>query len=393
MNILHLTSLLPTPLSSRPFVNDIMLRIAKEYEKKYPGSQNHFIFNVPYSNSFFAFFKQKWKEYHEIIKNGFFEIDGYQVKVIGIPGFGKDIQLRKLLALAGYRLFQRRIENAIQLIKPDIIHAHDMRSNIEIAELIKRKFGINYIVSARNVDLRILNRISKGELNPLAILAHSQMSATRCDGLNVSVHLIPHPVDNSFFKSKQKISTNDSQQLKIIAVSNLIKRKNIDKIISVLNEIDVDCQLLIFGDGIEKGNLEKLVNDYGLEKKIFFKGYRPYNELFEVYVFNDLFILPSRDETLGRVYFEAMASGVPVVASRNTGIDGMIKHQVHGYLVDHNNLNEIKEAILHFANLSTDEKMIMKRNAAAFASKYNWDAILERYYKVYNDPFQVKNKK
>jgi glycosyltransferase involved in cell wall biosynthesis len=118
--------------------------------------------------------------------------------------------------------------------------------------------------------------------------------------------------------------------------------------------------------------------------EFFFKGFQPHKAIARQLPDYDLFIMPSFPETLGRVYFEALASGVPVIASKNTGIDGMIEHKVHGYLVDHNSVDNIKDAILDFMALAPEQKMQMRKNAMVFARQFTWDVVLEKYYKVYN---------
>ncbi len=328
-----------------------------------------------------------------MIRNEFYELDEYRVNVIGIPGFTNDINFRSFLAYLGYSFFQKRIEAIIQSVRPEIVHAHDLRSNIEIAELIKRKFGINYIVSARNVHDNILSRISKGILNPSSIIAHSYISASRCEGCSKPIHLIPHPVDQHFFKATIRPEIERNDLIRIVSICSLIKLKNIDKVIHSLKDIGLNFHYAIFGDGPEKKNLEELSNSFGLSGKIKFMGFVPNKEISLSIGQFDLMVMPSYPETLGRVYFEAMASGIPVVASRNAGVDGMIRHHVHGYLVDHKNVNEIQEAISHFANLSVEDKMFMKTNASLFAKQHNWDAILQMYNEVYGSLLLDRNSK
>src|SRR5690606_32504327 len=90
----------------------------------------------------------------------------------------------------------------------------------------------------------------------------------------------------------------------------------------------------IYGDGPEKEALEALVSKLGLSDRIFFKGYIANQILPEILIQYDIFMMPSYPETLGRVYFEAMACGLPVIGSVGTGIDGLIEDGVQGFLVD-----------------------------------------------------------
>jgi glycosyltransferase involved in cell wall biosynthesis len=384
MNILHLTSILSAPISTKTRENDILLRLAQEYEKKYPNSKHHFFYLTPYANWFVALLRKKWKEYYHIIKKGSFECDGYNVTVIGVPGFKYDTMCRKTLAWFGYKLFERRICQALQQAKPDIIHAHNMGSNTELAHIIQKKHGIKYVVSARKINKLTLKHIRSKRLTPSGILAYSMATKNKCKNLDVPLHVIPHPVDDVFFSHERSSESKDSQILRLVTVCNLIRRKNLDQVIGSLQNVKIEFSFTIYGDGPVKQDLMDLVKEKGLQKKVLFKGYIPYSHLSKTLKQYDLFVLPSHNETLGRVYFEAMASGLPVIASRNTGIDGMIEHKREGYLVDHNNMNEIQEAIQHYMSLPSKQKLMMKRNALAFAKQFTWDTVLEKYQTFYH---------
>lgn len=256
MNIVHLTTILPVQSSFKKFDNDILIRIAVEYEKKSPGSKHHFILIVPYSNWFFALFKSKWKDYAQIIKKASVVSEGFLITVVGMPGFRYDIHFRKLLARLGYKLFSKRIRKTIQHIKPDIVHAHNMLSSIELAELINRDYGFNYLVTARSIHHRVLNRIQKGKLNPSAIISHNQVATKRCQGVGVPAILITHPIDSVFFKETCSSFKTNKTQLNIISVCGLVKLKNINQVISALKIIGSGFTYTIIGDGPEKKTLK-----------------------------------------------------------------------------------------------------------------------------------------
>ena len=383
MKILHLTSILPAPLSTKKYENDILLRLAKEYEMKHPGTKHSFIYIVPFSNKLLSLLKNKWEEYRSILKMGTFHLDGYQVIVIGVPGFKNDAILKSKLTLLGYYLNHKRIKEVLVEIKPDLIHAHNLGSNIELAEIIRRSYSVPYVVTARNPEQIPLKRIRNSILRPKCIISHNRIFAEKCNQVGVPIHLVPHPVDGVFFfRDKQK--NQDSRCLKLVTVCNLIRRKNIDKVISVLKEIGGNFLYTVYGDGSEKAKLIDQVKLLNLQDKVSFKGYVPFNRIPQVLSENDLFVMPSYNETLGRAYFEAMAMGIPVIASKNTGIDKMIEHRVHGYLVDPVSKTELKDAILHYLNLDNSKRMIMSDNAMMFAKQFTWEAILNEYYKIYN---------
>jgi glycosyltransferase involved in cell wall biosynthesis len=384
MTILHLTTILPAPVSTKRRENDILMRLAKEYEKKYPGSRHHFIYITPYSNWFFALLKKKWREYLEIIRKGSFSVAGYEITVVGIPAFKNDVHLRKVLSWLGFKIFNKRINEVITKIKPDVIHAHNMHSCIDLAELIKRKYGIRYIVTARSINHRVLKRIHSGKLKLFCIISHNQVSANRCKDKGVPVNIIPHPVDEMFFKSDKAEPATNRNILKLVSVCGLVKLKNIDKVIKALQKVTFKFSYTIFGDGPETVNLRGLASSLNLNDFITFEGFQPHEIIAGQLPNFDLFVMPSFPETLGRVYFESMASGLPVVATRNTGIDGMIQQNVHGYLVDPENIDEITNTLNSYFELPADQKLEMKNNAQHYARQFTWAKTLKAYHQLYH---------
>lgn len=385
MNILHITSILPAPIAEKKRENDILLRIAKEYVKKYPDDAHEFIFLVPYSNATTAKLSDKWRGYYQLLKKGRFELDGFEINVVAVPGHKYDRGLRWFYALLGCWMGRERISKILARARPDIIHAHNMSHNMYLAERIRRRYGVNFLVTARNAELSSFNEINRKRINPSRIIAHSQLTARKCKQyVDVPVNLIPHPVDEDFYIDKSDISDDVSDVVRMVSICNLIPLKNIHNVIDALEQVDSKFTYTIFGDGPEKSRLVARAKAVNGGQSIIFQGYVNHESLPVELRRCDLFLMPSFPETLGRAFFEAMASGVPVVAAKGTGIDGMIENHVHGYLVEHDNVNDIKDAIGHYLSLSSDQRLEMKYKAAEFAQQYTWEQVLSDYRTVYH---------
>ena len=382
MRILHITSILPAPLKRKETENDILIRIAEELEKTYPDSKHYFILCLPYSNSILANFKSRWKEYYDLIKKGFYEYHGFKIYVIGIPAFATDQIIRKQLSWLGYLLNKGGIKNVLNQVKPDKIHAHNLKGNIELAEIIKNKFGFNYVVTARNLGNNSINKLQNGEFIPTKILSLNYRNyEISKNNLKIPVDLIPHPVDDEFFVDSE--SLNVKEKPKFISVCRLLELKNIDKVLQALLEIKLPYVYDIYGSGPEMEKLKRMVDKLSLQSKINFKGQVPHNEIKKAMKEYDLLLQPSFPETLGRVYFEAMASGVPVIASKNTGIDGLINSGQEGYLVNHYSIEEISSSIYKYLNLNKKEKIKLKKGVINKVSNYRWSKTLLEYHKFY----------
>src|SRR5690606_9127918 len=134
-----------------------------------------------------------------------------------------------------------------------------------------------------------------------------------------------------------------SNPLELIYVGNFNKGKKIDKVIlavKALNDSNNHCHLTIIGGG---GQLVKKI-DKQIQKN---KKYYTYlgkikdkRQLAALLRRSDIFVMPSKNETFGLVYIEALSQGIPVVYGRKYGIDGMHSHNI-GEAADGDDVGEI----------------------------------------------------
>lgn len=155
----------------------------------------------------------------------------------------------------------------------------------------------------------------------------------------------------------------EKKTTEILVVSTFIKRKNIDSILYAINELKdkYEFKLTIIGNGPEKENLKKITKDLELSKYVNFIGQQKREDILKYMRSSDIFALISKNETLGMVYLEAMASGCIVIGSKNEGIDGIIISEKNGYLCNAGNYNELSiliEKILLFSEVEKEKVLI-----------------------------------
>jgi glycosyltransferase involved in cell wall biosynthesis len=140
-------------------------------------------------------------------------------------------------------------------------------------------------------------------------------------------------------------------------------------------------KLLVIGEGEERKHIEKKIKDLGLEDNVFLLGKVPHNKLAVYFKAADLFILNTGYEGFPHVILEAMDNGVPVITTKKGGNLEVIEDGVNGKLVEYNNKEEWKEAIL---NLLGDEGLRNKliTSAKEKMEQFSWDRLVKESLSV-----------
>ncbi|WP_445717954.1 glycosyltransferase [Flavobacterium sp.] len=154
--------------------------------------------------------------------------------------------------------------------------------------------------------------------------------------------IIPVGVDTTFFNSIGKNKRAEGS-LKIITVGRLDPVKGHKYSIEVVNEMvqsGYDIILTIIGEGSERKNLEKLIENYNLKKNVFLLGKKSQDEIRSFLIANDLYVITAvplcdgRRETQGLATLEAQACGLPVIAFDSGGVKYTIELGKTGFVFD-----------------------------------------------------------
>ncbi len=171
---------------------------------------------------------------------------------------------------------------------------------------------------------------------------------------NVHLTRLPPLSRRDIEKSKLRQSAQAKDTWQLLYVGRLEPEKalhNLIKSLVLLNKQNKKFHLSIVGSGQEENKLQILAKEYQLQKQITFCGYIPYGEsLFSLYNEADIFVLPSMSEGSPNVLMEAMAFGVPIIASNVGGIPEIIHHKENGLLVEAGSTQALGEAIDELTN-------------------------------------------
>lgn len=386
--ILIITGILPIKeIEKKKNENDIILITEDRILERYNDIVFQYFFIFPFANFILAKLSSKWNSYYKLKQKNIYSLRGRLLFLLPIIMLPQKKRIESALVKISMFRERRKIDTIMNDFMPSVIHAQDIGVCSYIARNLSKRYKIPYVVTLRGFyqddNTSSVQRNIDCASSIIAISPQQLKNGRRMT--KKSIFCIPHGVDKAFYVSHKDNKKTDGP-LRIILVSRLLSIKNTDLVIAALKHFHYDFIFDIYGDGPEEKALKDLVLKLELENKIYFKGRVPNDELPRIYSQYDLFVMPSYPETLGRVYFEAMASGLPVICSKNTGIDGLIIDGKEGYILNplekqEFNIQFLKKMEELYENRSLLNKM--KENAIEFSKKYTWDEISAKYYKIY----------
>ena len=197
---------------------------------------------------------------------------------------------------------------------------------------------------------------------------------------------VPYGIDiKKFHPSEKKI---EEKTMKIIFVGGLDRAHNfkgLHILIEALRLSEEKIKLNIVGEGSRKEYFKKLVETKNIKDKVFFLNSIKNSELSNVYRKNEILVLPStnKNEALGIVLLEAMASGLGVIASNLAGVRSVFNNQEEGLLIEPNNPKDLKEKLDYLAKNSKLRKTMGQRGRKRIKEKYSLGKMSEKLNSIF----------
>lgn len=253
-----------------------------------------------------------------------------------------------------YSLYKYAVEEYIEKNgKPDLVHVHVPYKAGIVAQQIKRKFKIPYVVTEHwggynNVipgnykerEPRFKNVIKDTFKKSSGLHTPSEYLAQQIQGIvtKVPYTVIPNAVNVDYFNTNQRLERNG--KFRLLHISNGVPVKNVQGIIEAFNQLDNDdYEFTIIGFPKELNDIYKKLNP-----SINFTGEIPYKEVAGYLNQADALVLFSDMENSPCVIGEALCCGVPVVAANVGGIPELLD-EFTGILIEPGNINSLLEAI------------------------------------------------
>ena len=294
-----------------------------------------------------------------------------------------------------------KLVDVVKFERLDLLHVHYAIPHASAAymaqQILKDQgFEIPFVTTLHGTDITLVGKdpsfepvinFSINKSNRVTAVSENLKKETfELFDIKNNIEVIPnficlkeYKMDNNDYYKKRFAPNNEKV---ICHVSNFRKVKRIEDVIIAFEGIskEMDVKLLLVGDGPERARLEQISRNSKFSKNIFFLGSLKSTK--EVLNISDLFILPSSKESFGLSALEAMACGVPVIASDSGGIPEVISNGKSGLL---NSVGDTYQMTKNALKLLSNDSLLesFKTNAYQQAMKFDIEVILPKYESLY----------
>jgi len=297
-----------------------------------------------------------------------------------------------------------KMADIINYEKLELLHVHyaipHAMSALLAKEMLKEKNGNNpnfkLVTTLHGTDITIVGK------DPSMVEA-VRLGVNRSDGVTAvseflkqrtiqdfrtktHIEVVPNFIDTAAFvrdecpQFRNVFALPDEKIL--VHISNFRPVKRVKEVVKIFHRINkaVPCKMLLIGDGPERMEAEMLARELNIADKVKFLGRQ--EALVELLSISDLMLMPSESESFGLAALEAMACGVPVLASDVGGLPELIQNGENGCLHPLGNTAQMADcAISILQNQETQQRFA--KNARAKAELYHTDDVVSLYEDFY----------
>ena len=195
-----------------------------------------------------------------------------------------------------------------------------------------------------------------------------------------AIAVVPNGVASEYFVDKR---TLENKVPRVLFVGRLAPQKNLSLLISAVAQMKVYVQLDIIGEGEERAKLEDLIRKCELQN-VTLHGKKTGNELLEMYKSADIFVLPSLKEGVSLSMLEALATGLPVVASASPDMQQILNEC--GVLIEEPTASNYAKAIDELLS-KKDILKNLSNSAVQKAHSYSWENVLNSIEDIYKEVY------
>ena len=308
------------------------------------------------------------------------------------------------LAFVGYRatLLQKvpavvrslwRLAQGLRRIRPDIVNVHFVCAEALYFIMLKRFFGYKVVLTFHGSDahfagghhLKLLPLLARKADGVTVVSKRIREAIQAIAGVEPSsISLITNGIPLEFWSSPGGNDDLRYRSRTVVAVGRLERVKGYDVLMqamSILVERVPDARLVLIGEGGERGHLEEEAARLGIEDSVALTGRLPACAIRERLNQSAAFVLPSRSEGLPLALLEAMASGLPAVATRVGGVPEVLTPQ-SGIVVPPGTPHAIAEALASLLN-NPDRAQSMGNEAQVRAQSFSASSSAKAYERLF----------
>lgn len=306
--------------------------------------------------------------------------------------------------VSSYPLFQfppytlalaSRMAEVAELYDLDLLHVHYAIPHSIAASLARQMLApkpLPFITTLHGTDITLVGaersyfRITKFSIEQsdgiTAVSHYLRQKTIEVFGIQQEIRVIPNFINCLRYKPDP---TRPAEPKRLVHISNFRPVKRPLDCIRILQRVleSVEVELWMIGDGPERGPAEALARELGVEKHVEFLGKQARVERFLAQA--HVLLLPSALESFGLAALEAMACGVPPVATRVGGLPELITHGVDGFLEP---VGEIDAHAARVIELLTNQELYQRVAAAArntAVTRYCSSHIIPLYERLYEE--------
>lgn len=340
----------------------------------------------------------------KLYKKRNYSIDGINVQSYNSFNIGFRLGIPyPIPSFSSYKTFEEAIKSS------DLIHAHGhpYLSSLVAAGLAK-KYSKPLVVTQHNTFIQYnafwntferLNDLTVGKeilklANRIIVVSDATKKYVLSLGAGSNKIVVLHngvdiqrfrPADGIKEEMRKKLGIHKNAKV-ALSVRRLVYKNGIDTLIKSAETVvkkNANLVFLVIGKGPDLAEVKERIIQLKLEKNIRLLGFIPDEELPLYYNTADFFILPSKSgEGLPLVSLEAMACGLPVIATKVGGVEEIMEKNF-GIIIPPNNPNSLEEAILDFSK--RDFSIVKKDLRLAMELKHSWDKNVKKLIKIYEE--------
>jgi glycosyltransferase involved in cell wall biosynthesis len=284
----------------------------------------------------------------------------------------------------------QQIARMLAKVRPDIVNVHYVDTTAAYFQFLRAVFGYRLVLTAHGSDLlqpfTSVQRLAAPWVlrRADAVLTVSEALTRRAADFGVEACTVPNGVDYDYWSA---LPRSDSGRPVVVTVGRLHPVKGQDVLVEAFARVAAslpDAELHLIGDGEEHAALEELVWKRDIERQVRFLGRLERDEVRDALAQASLFVLPSRSEGLPLALLEAMAVGVPVVATDVGGVSEVIRNDTEGVLVPPEDPAALARAVSTTLS-DPDRRRSLSQNGRERARSFALSRTLGSYEAVFVD--------